>query len=526
MLSPLTVCGLLFPVTYARYQTDSIEGNTDPFPQSLRFSPNKVRFDHSSDTAQSSSFLQSLVDLFIVYTLSSATTQTLKNLIVMYYNEVKSKLVSEETASAFSNIAQIIREFSDHGVVNLKMYPKRDVLSSIIALSRLQSICKNSSDTSTDYDSHLSESTKIRQQHNLSYFASSTKAKPDDRLLDEMVHYAAYANAAYGWKGGLALSGKFHLGDLQTLIDKTGIRRDDVIEYDWTAATHRPAYYIVRDSERKNIILCIRGTWSARDVLTDLCATAEDFSRSEEDEENERNQSSGSLKSYFKSAFRYKARAHRGMLAGARSISKITRKTIANELAVDPNYRLVIVGHSLGAGIAAILGSIWLETFPGLKVFAYGCPCVGPPDASPTNNESIISVVDIKDPFSTLSLGHIADITIAVSKLCEDRDLREEIHCRCKGDLCQMSDDDVQWCGTVMRMLEKDQVSEKFYPAGRVFCMGGAIFGEKGKVTLEEVSICKFRHLILSSYMMDVSKHVPNRYESALKKFWRDYNVA
>mmetsp|Transcript_34125 Transcript_34125/g.78776 ORF Transcript_34125/g.78776 Transcript_34125/m.78776 type:complete len:97 (-) Transcript_34125:46-336(-) len=94
MLSPLTVCGLLFPVTYARYQTDSIEGNTDPFPQSLRFSPNKVRFDHSSDTAQSSSFLQSLVDLFIVYTLSSATTQTLKNLIVMYYNEVSHAVIS------------------------------------------------------------------------------------------------------------------------------------------------------------------------------------------------------------------------------------------------------------------------------------------------------------------------------------------------------------------------------------------------------------------------------------------------
>ena len=46
---------------------------------------------------------------------------------------------------------------------------------------------------------------------------------------------------------------------------------------EWRSATHRPAFFIVRDVNRKNIVLSIRGTLNAKDILTDLCATAEGF---------------------------------------------------------------------------------------------------------------------------------------------------------------------------------------------------------------------------------------------------------
>jgi len=450
--------------------------------------------------------------------VSSVTFQAFAKFFCMHYDELTSKLVSDETSNAFTNIAQIIRESGDHGVVDIfKLYSKREVLSSMIALSRLQKVCINSSDT--EYCINSSGTKRTGQQYkNLSFTPSPTKAQLDDRLLSELAHYSAYANAAYGWKGGLALSGKFYLGDLQTLIDKTGVKKNDVIDYDWTAVTHRPAYYIVRDTERKNIVLCIRGTWSPKDVLTDLCATAEDFLH------NESKQDIGSFILFLKNAFHLRSpvRAHKGMLASARSVAKITRKVIANELASDPNYRLVIVGHSLGAGTAAVLGSIWLDTFPGLVVYAYGCPCVGPADASPTADNAIISVIDVDDPFSTLSIGHIADLSIAISKFCENKDLREETLFRCKRDLCQLSEDDIQWCHSVMKILEKIMVNEKFYPAGRIFLMGGG--RDKGTVTLEEVDINKFRHIVLHPYMFDLSKHIPNRYENELKKFWRDYS--
>jgi hypothetical protein len=36
-------------------------------------------------------------------------------------------------------------------------------------------------------------------------------------------------------------------------------------------------FFIVRDVNRTNIVLSIRGTLNAKDILTDLCATAEGF---------------------------------------------------------------------------------------------------------------------------------------------------------------------------------------------------------------------------------------------------------
>jgi hypothetical protein len=96
------------------------------------------------------------------------------------------------------------------------------------------------------------------------------------------------------------------------------------------------------------------------------------------------------------------------MLESAKGVANATRTIIASQLAENPTYKLVIVGHSLGGGTAAVLGTLWKDTFPGLQVFAYGCPCVGPLGMDPTSNDSIVSVVGEGDPFSCLSLGHLA----------------------------------------------------------------------------------------------------------------------
>ncbi len=200
------------------------------------------------------------------------------------------------------------------------------------------------------------------------------------------------------------------------------------------------------------------------DTFLDLCCTAEDF-LSHEEEEREAESFRTKL------GLNYRARAHQGMVSSARSVSKMTHQLIASELESNPDYHLVLVGHSLGGGVAAVLGTLWRDTFPGLNVYAYGCPCVGPIGTYPTNlNESIISVVGDGDPFSSLSLGHLADISAALSKLCEDDELRSEIFNRTKTkNIDEMSDDDLSWCTTTLQSLQSfDTTTEKFYPPGRV----------------------------------------------------------
>ena len=207
-----------------------------------------------------------------------------------------------------------------------------------------------------------------------------------------------------------------------------------------------------------------------KDILTDLCCTAEDFLTHDDAESVPQSTDNESIGDNFRMTFRqkYKARAHQGMLEAARGVARRTRKVIASELAANPSYDLIIVGHSLGGGTAAVLGTMWHKTFPGLAVYAYGCPCVGPLDANPTINDAIISVVGEGDPFSCLSLGHLADISSVISELCKNHELRKKILSRTQVNVEEMDSEDLKWCFDEMAALRESKMqAEKFYPPGR-----------------------------------------------------------
>ena len=181
----------------------------------------------------------------------------------------------------------------------------------------------------------------------------------------------------------------------------------------------------------------------------------------------------------------------------------------------------------LGGGVAAILASLWQDTFPGLKVYAYGCPCVGPIDSEPVTSDSIVSVVSEGDPFSRLSLGHLADATSLLSKLCEDRGLRELILNNTKTEIEELEDNDLRWCMKTMDNLKKHMTAEKFYPPGRVLYMRGDLFGSGSNIDdirLDEVdSSITFDALRWHPRMFDLSLHIPHRYEVLLSRIWEKY---
>lgn len=473
------------------------------------------------------------------------------------------KFLSAESAGAVMNIRKILGKLEeDHGIVDIvSMHSPREILLSGLALSRLQSAavvaeergCISGSTEKNDEGrgrlgwflgigrgtsrvggvSHV-----VHNEGGDKNDTNSSCSSPslDRDLLEMIAHYARFAVSAYGWKGRLALSGRLHLGDVRALEARTGIHRSDIIDANWRSRTHRPAYFIARDVQRKKIILSVRGTWSPRDVLTDLCAAAEDY-----DIFNRTGLVSSSLESAtFLQRTRQRGkkqsrgeerspRAHQGMVESAKEIARATRDAIKNELEWNSEYSLVIVGHSLGAGISSVLGSMWKETFRGLTVLAYGCPCVGPLDAEPTNNNDIISIVAEGDPFSCLSIGHLADVSAALSRLCDNTEMRTDILRRSRGAANKMSDNDLRWCHDALKWLRQEcMTQEKLYPPGRILYMRGSnsIFRGKGKnIELVEVPTNSFRELKLHARMFDLSRHIPTRYESALEKIWRQTTV-
>lgn len=366
-------------------------------------------------------------------------------------------------------IRKIIKQFKDHGVIDVfKEYPTKDIVVSIFALSKLQ--------TATAY-----------------YEEKQATPGPevDPELIQQLAHYSAYASAAYGWKMEVAFRGRLHMGNMQAMLKKTGVNADDVIDSEWESKTHRPAYFIVRDRKHKKIVLAIRGTLSARDVLTDLCAAAETF----------------------ETGCKGKHRAHHGMLEAAKRVADATGETVSAALDANPDYSLVLVGHSLGGGVAAVLGTLWESRYPDLVVYGYGSPCVGPLDARPTTCSNIVSVLGDGDPFSCLSLGHIADLSKALAFLCEDDELRSLIRMRTDGTVEEMDLQDLRWCADTMQKLRESLTGELMYPPGRILFIKR---GTDNSVILRDVSRSKFTDLRLHSRMLDVSRHVPILYESLL----------
>lgn len=276
-----------------------------------------------------------------------------------------------------------------------------------------------------------------------------------------------------------------------------------------TTTLNTKAFYIARDREKKRIVLAIRGTWSAGDVLTDLCCTTESY------------QVSG--REYC---------AHHGMLAAARGVADVAEDIITKEFRDHPDYTLTLVGHSLGGSVAAILGNFWDKKFPDVTVFAYGAACVVP--LKEQSKCKVYSVMNQGDPFSSLSLGHVADVSAALAHLCENPELRATILMRTDGAADQLELRDQLWCVEIRKKIEEKMVGEKLYPPGKLFYLWnpnttpstrrkGGSTGSTG-VAVTEVERTFFNDLRLGPRMFDLSRHVPRLYEARLREYRRTHH--
>ncbi|KAF0710154.1 Aste57867_5605 [Aphanomyces stellatus] len=114
---------------------------------------------------------------------------------------------------------------------------------------------------------------------------------------------------------------------------------------------NQPAFGLVVQPDEKLGILMIRGSKSVQDVLTDLqIANLQATS------------STGPLDSF----------AHHGMAQAATWVKHQVHESL-KELH-RAGYRLMINGHSLGGGVAALLSVMLHDEFPDLECFAYAVP--------------------------------------------------------------------------------------------------------------------------------------------------------
>ncbi|KAG6915469.1 hypothetical protein DXG01_011336 [Tephrocybe rancida] len=258
-----------------------------------------------------------------------------------------------------------------------------------------------------------------------------------------------------------------------------------------------PRFWVLTDHGRSQVVLVLRGTMSLNEIAADLTCDAEEFEPAVTVEEEvpplpsqyvfpsmSQPQSSAS------STTGPRYHVHSGMLRMARAMGgtgKPVQIAVQQALYHNPDYDLVMCGHSLGAGVAAILGMEWADPKTCLTVRSSGLPvgrrvfvyCFAPPaltDAALSRlaNRLIVSFVYSHDVVSRLSLGSIRDLRNAASWLCEAETEHVGEGWTAVTNRAKRwkagggSPDDPQWFVAVRKSLQANMQMSNMFPPGHV----------------------------------------------------------
>ncbi|WVW85722.1 hypothetical protein I302_107760 [Kwoniella bestiolae CBS 10118] len=293
--------------------------------------------------------------------------------------------------------------------------------------------------------------------------ANSDNLFPHEGLIRNIHRFMRYSSAAYGQNFlrilGLGSSdfmfpstGKHHANSW-AFAQHTNIPIDCLLLSSFTESSaaliqqEAPPliHYVAVEHSLKAIVLTCRGTLGLSDVLVDLTCEYQSIDVEQGDPDG----------NYY---------VHAGMWQSARKLTvkqSTVHETLVEALTKYPTYGLVLAGHSLGGGVAALLGILcsmpsksfleqnilstkpvdhpristpFVTNFksglpPGrpIHVYAYGPPAVTSIDLSIYAKGLITSVVQDSDIVPTLSLGGVKDFKNIALTLSEEGNIAEEI---------------------------------------------------------------------------------------------------
>lgn len=274
----------------------------------------------------------------------------------------------------------------------------------------------------------------------------------DEDVLKDVLHHLGFATAAYGWAVDLIFprkksrdacwqraakltsfdTAKHHQGNAEAAVELLeswpGHKDSRLVFYSPHVGVNCARFSIFADMSEKNVVVAVRGTLSVSDALTDLCASPEELPTSA---------ITGPGVGHF---------VHRGMWEAAQFIFDALKKTsvlqklmVLDEFAEDVDqtqptwlhghefsfdsdfqdsliggplpdctgFGLVVVGHSLGGGVATYLKAMLTPHAPDVRCVVFGAPPVFSETMSRQHCERMMYVVCGDDLVARLSLRNM-----------------------------------------------------------------------------------------------------------------------
>ncbi|KAI7890693.1 uncharacterized protein EV154DRAFT_245239 [Mucor mucedo] len=414
---------------------------------------------------------------------------------------------------------------------------------------------------------------------------------PRKHIINNIAHFIRYASAAYG-ESFMRILG---IGDIPSVLPNshhpnhhafahhTGVAIEDILLSSYTDTTilssvsnsklHALVHYVTVDHSAQAIVLTCRGTLGLGDVLTDLTCEYREFTLPTDQLPHAHNPTDA--KNHPRQYV-----AHGGMLEAAQLLAIQKGKVfeaIKKGLEEHPSYGLVLCGHSLGAGVASLLGVLWSEekvhflsrhledadldafTTSSIKrescpfvtselsglpsgrpihCYTYGSPCVMSLSLSEYCGQGLVtSVVHAFDIVSSLSLGLLRDFKNVAVSLHEDSHITDEIMNRVIGRYHKKLEEEEhdQWFWALIKTMRADMREEKLFPPSTTYLIEsvpqlvqhsteeseGSATSKHKRAHMVQLSRCddvqaRFSEIVFSRTMfMD---HSPNMYEKAIKQ--------
>ncbi|TPX32436.1 hypothetical protein SmJEL517_g04439 [Synchytrium microbalum] len=269
-------------------------------------------------------------------------------------------------------------------------------------------------------------------------------------------------------------SAEDHHHNVQTFASLAGIPLECILTSSFTKpkAFAQPTikalvHYVAVDPATKSIVLTLRGTLGLSDLLTDLTCDYANYATD------------------VATGF-----VHAGMLKSAKKLCEsAVAEVVAGALKQYPGFGLVLCGHSLGGGVAALLATMWADvqkdgSFVTKRGFPEGrpvhCYCYGPPstmsaEMSKAYKKLITCVVFRNDVIPCLSLGLIRDFKTVAVALAQERGTAEKVISRAlhifRGSVPSDWDADADdvWEWALLKTLRAGMSADKTFPPGTVY---------------------------------------------------------
>ena len=268
-----------------------------------------------------------------------------------------------------------------------------------------------------------------------------TRIESSLETWDRVCHYFQYASAAYGYWWYVMQAPCAHACSLGTYLNccpslcclrremekvvrgdgmcycntaamqaMLRLKDEDIMMFDNRNHIEEVPFFLVVDKKTDSLVVSIRGTLSLADMLTDLNGEPE------------------VMKDVFNlTDLNSRWKGHKGMCKAAKYVydrlhcdSKYP--SLLQNALENTNYKqIVVTGHSLGAGTAAILTFLLRAKYPNLRVVCYA---YSPPgglldaDASKESEKFCMSIVVGDDVIPRTSLHNIAALSKSIKRVC------------------------------------------------------------------------------------------------------------